>query len=453
MHERFHYQTLEELSARVAELGLDVPFQRDLSPLFRKVEVYDQTLPNALAVHPMEGCDGTADGKPDELTVRRYLRFARGGAGLLWFEATAVTWAGRANPRQLWASRENTRALAELREGALKAAREVFGPDHEPLCVLQLTHSGRYSKPDGTPRPIIAQHNPFLDPRAGIGPDYPVITDDELERLEDEYVAAAKVAAEAGYRVIDVKSCHRYLISELLGSHSREGRYGGSFENRTRFQLNIIDKIRAELGDRLQIAVRLNTWDGLPYPYGWGVGRETEGADAGPLPVDLTEPQRLLGVLSRRGVRLVSLSLANPYANAFFNRPFDLPPVDLPVPEENPLVGVERLFMVARELQAAHPEVAVVGAGYSWLRQYFPNAAAANLARGAQKLAGVGREAFAYPDFAKDLMEKGGLDPRKACTACSKCTDIMRNGGRTGCVTRDGGVYIPIYKECVRAKA
>lgn len=453
MHEKFHYKTLEELVARVAELRLDVPFQRDLTPLARKVEVYGQTLPNALAVHPMEGCDGTADGKPGELTIRRYLRFARGGAGLLWFEATAVTWAGRANPRQLWASRENTKALAELREGALKAAREVFGPAHEPLCVLQLTHSGRYSKPDGTPRPIIAQHNPFLDPRVGIGPDYPVISDDELERLEDEYVAAAQVAAEAGYRVVDVKSCHRYLISELLGSHVREGRYGGSFANRTRFQLNIIDKIRAELGDRLQIAVRLNTWDGLPYPYGWGVGRETERADAGPLPVDLTEPQRLLGELSQRGVRLVSLSLANPYANAFFNRPFDLPPVDLPVPEEHPLVGVERLFRVARELQTAHPEVTVVGAGYSWLRQFFPHAAAANLARGAQKLAGVGREAFAYPDFARDLLEKGELNPRKVCTACSKCTDIMRHGGRTGCVTRDGEVYLPIYKECVRPKA
>lgn len=449
MHEKFHYRTLEDLQAEVGRLGLEIAFQQDLSPLHREVEVYGHTLPNALGIHPMEGCDGTADGKPDELTFRRYERFARGGAGLLWFEATAVAWAGRANPRQLWASPENVSELARLRETALRAAKEVHGPGHEPLCVLQLTHSGRYSKPDGTPRPIIAQHNPWLDQKQGIAPDYPVISDDELERLEDEYVKAARVAVEAGFRVIDVKSCHRYLISELLGAHARPGKYGGPFENRTRFQVNVIDKIRAELGESLQIAMRLNTWDGLPFPYGWGVNPETEGAEPGSLPVDLAEPKRLLGELVKRGVRLVNLSLGNPYYNAHLTRPYDTPAVGLTLPAEHPLEGVARAFRVARELSAAYPELVAVGAGYSWLRQFFPFAAAANLARGAQKIAGVGREAFAYPDFARDLLEKGAMDAKKVCLACSKCTDIMRDGGRTGCAVRDAQLYLPIWREGV----
>jgi 2,4-dienoyl-CoA reductase-like NADH-dependent reductase (Old Yellow Enzyme family) len=447
MHERFHYRTLEELQAEVTRRGLGISFQQDLSPLGRKVEVYGHTLPNSLGIHPMEGCDGTADGKPDELTFRRYERFARGGAGLLWFEATAVAFAGRANPRQLFASPENTGDLARLRETAVKAAQETFGAGHEPLCVLQLTHSGRYSKPEGTPKPIIAQHNPWLDAKQGIPADYPVITDDELERLEDEYVKAARVAVAAGYRVIDLKSCHRYLVSELLGAHARPGKYGGPFENRTRFQLNIIDKIRAAVGKDLEIAVRLNTWDGLPYPYGWGVSPATEGQEPGPLPVDLTDPTRLLGELSQRGVRLVSLSIANPYYNAHLTRPYDTPAAGLSIPEEHPLEGVARIFGVTRELQASHPELTIVGAGYSWLRQFFPLTAAANLATGTQKIAGVGREAFAYPDFARDLLEKGALDSRKVCIACSKCTDIMRDGGRTGCVVRDAQLYLPIWQE------
>jgi 2,4-dienoyl-CoA reductase-like NADH-dependent reductase (Old Yellow Enzyme family) len=450
MHERFHYRSLEELEAAVAQLGLDITFDRDLTPLGHPVEIYGHRTPNSLAIHPMEGCDGTADGKPDELTFRRYQRFGAGGAGLLWFEATAVAQEGRANPRQLYASPDNVTALARLREAALRAAKEAMGPDHEPLCVLQLTHSGRYSKPEGTPKPVIAQHNPWLDPRVGIGPDYPVITDDELERLEDRYVEAARVAAAAGFHVVDIKSCHRYLISELLGSHLREGRYGGSFENRTRFLLNIIDKIRSELGGDVQIALRMNTWDGLPYPYGWGVSRDTEGQEPGSLPVELSEPDRLLGELSRRGVRLASLSLANPYHIPYLTRPYDNPPNGLPIPEEHPLVGVARAFRNARELKARHPEITTIGTAYSWLRQFLGNAAAANLRLGHQNIAAVGREDFAYPTFARDLLEKGALDPAKVCIACSKCTDIMRTGGRAGCVVKDSQVYLPIYQEGVR---
>ncbi len=452
MHQRFHYQSLTELEAEIEKLDLPIRLDRDLAPLKRQVEIYHLKTPNALGIHPMEGCDGTPDGRPDDLTIRRYERFAAGGAGLIWFEATAVTFEGRANPRQLWARPENTGALAALLERARQKARATLGANHEFVPVLQLTHSGRYSKPAGKSRPIIAQHNPFLDPKVGIDSTYPLISDDELEKLEDQYVEAAKTAAAAGFPLVDLKCCHRYLLSELLGSHIRPGRYGGSFENRTRFLLNIIGKIQAELGNKIAITLRLNAWDALPYPYGWGVGPATEGSEPGPLPVDLTEPKRLLTELYRRGIRFVSISVANPYYNPHFNRPYDLPAHGMIPPEEHPLAGVARIFTATRELKKACPDVKIMATGYSWLRQFAANAAAANLRSGTQDIAGFGREAFAYPDFAKDVLEKGSMDPAKVCIACSKCTDIMRDGGKTGCVIRDGDIYLGIYQAGIRSR-
>lgn len=453
MHTRFHYDSLEELESEVADLNLPLIFDRDLAPLSRKVKVLGFETPNSLGIHPMEGCDGTADGKPGELTFRRYQRFAAGGAGLIWFEATAVVPEGRANPRQLLAVKANTGALADLLQKATEAGIANFGTGHRFLPVIQLTHSGRYSKPEGKPRPIIAQHNPFLDPGMGIDSTYPVITDDELERLEDEYVRAAGVAYEAGFPIVDIKACHRYLISELLGSHLRSGRYGGSFENRTRFLLNIVAKIKDKYGDNLKIATRLNVWDAMPYPYGWGVGRETEGQEPGPLQPDLTEIKRLLKELILKGVGLVNITLGNPYYNPHFNRPYDQPAFGLKLPEEHPLVGVARMFTMVSELQQTYPEVVFMGTGYSWLRQFAGNAAAANLRLGRHQIAGFGREAFAYPDFARDLLEKGELNRDKLCIACSKCTDIMRNNGMTGCVVRDASVYAPIYRQSVKQRA
>ena len=452
MHQRFSYQTLEELQATVERLKLPLVLQQDLSPLQNKVAIYHLETPNALAIQPMEGCDGTADGKPGELTYRRYQRFASGGAGLIWFEATAVNQEGRANPRQLLASTANTKDLAQLLESSLQAARKTFGNNYDFVPVIQLTHSGRYSKPDGKSRPIIAQHNPYLDPKNGIGPEYPVISDDQLEKLEDDYVRAAGVALDAGFPIVDVKCCHRYLLSELLGSHLREGRYGGSFTNRVRFLLNVVDKIHSQYGNSLKVAVRLNVWDGLPYPYGWGVTKNTEGMEPGSMPMDFTEPKLLLGELKQRGVKLINVSLGNPYYNPHLNRPYDTPSLGIAPANEHPLVSAARMFSAAAELQKAYPEMVIMGSGYSWFRHLLGYVAAGHLGNNLQKIAGVGREAFAYPEFARDLLEQGEMAPEKVCISCSKCTDIMRHGGTPGCVIRDSGVYLPIYQKLVKNK-
>ncbi len=439
-HERFRFHSIDELLERAQALGLNIPAQEDVSILAQTVAIGDKKTPNALAIHPMEGCDGTADGRPDELTIRRYERFARGGAGLLWFEATAVMPEARANPRQLYIQRENASSFRSLLEDALAAGRAVNGAQYDPFTTLQLTHSGRYSRPLDKPAPIIAHRDGVLDQVMGISPEQPLISDDELDLLQDRYVKAARLAYECGFDGIDIKSCHRYLISELLAAHTRPGRYGGSFENRTRLLRETVARIRAEVPE-LAITIRMNVYDGHPFPWGWGVDQDD------PAVPDLREPLCLIGILKEMGVSLINVTAGNPYFTPHINRPFDRNVVGGSLPDEHPLMGVARLIDLARQIKQAHPDIVVVGTGYSWLRHLMGPVAAGVVAQGWADMIGLGRGAFAYPDFARDLLIKGELDPRKACITCSSCTQIMRDHGCSGCVPLDREVYGPIYAE------
>lgn len=437
-HEKFRFRSLDELADRAASLGVEIPLSTDLTPLARPLRIGPCETPNRLAVHPMEGCDGTADGRPGELTIRRYERFARGGAGLLWYEATAVVPEARANPRQLLLTADTAPAFERMLERAREVAGEARG--HRPVAVLQLTHSGRYSRPVDRRAPIIAFHDPYLDPTTGVTPDQEPVTDDYLEALEERFAAAAALAYQVGFDGVDVKSCHRYLGSELLAGHTRPGRYGGSFENRTRFLLDVVDRIRRRLPPERFVAVRLNVYDGHPYPYGFGVDPDDVGRP------DLLEPIRLARLLAERGVALVNVTAGNPYYSPHVNRPYDLPIHGGYVPPEHPLVGVARIVGLSRQVRRAVPGLAIVGTGFSWLRHFLGYAMAGAVGQGWCDLAGLGRGAFAHPDFARDLLETGRLDPKKVCATCSRCTQIMRDGGMTGCVLRDRDVYLPIYQ-------
>ena len=436
--ERFGWKSTDELGKLAGELSVAIPTSNDVSVLAEPVQVGGIEIPNSLAIHPMEGCDGDAEGRPDELTIRRYDRFAAGGAGLIWAEAIAVTPEGRANPRQLWLHEANVDAFAALVARIRRTAEDARG--RRPMLVAQLTHSGRYARPGSERHPIIVQHDPHRDGHMGLDPGWPVATDDYLDELRDVYVSAARLAFEAGFDAVDIKACHGYLVGELLCSHRREGRYGGPFENRTRFLLDVIDRIHSALGGDRMVVTRLGVFDAVPYPYGWGVDR----ADC--TRPDLTEPKRLVGLLAERGVPMINVTLASPYYNPHIGRPFDRNVAGGYEPPEHPLVGVCRAIDLAGSIQKEFPGVAIVGTGYSWLQTLFPNVAAAVKMNGLAALVGAGRLAFAYPDFAADILERGRLDANKVCIACSGCTQIMRDGGRTGCVVRDRDVYGPILK-------
>lgn len=438
-HERFSYHSIDELKEKVKALGLDIPFSDDFSILASPIQFGTGVVPNRLCCHPMEGCDGLENGAPSPLTYRRYRRFGGGGAGLIWFEATAVLAQGRANPRQLWIHQDTAADFKTLVDQTRQAAFESMG--HDPFLVLQLTHSGRYSRPVDKPTPIIAHHSEILDPRHNLPPDYPLISDEEIDQLRHRYVEAARWAREAGFNAVDIKSCHRYLISELLASHTRENsRYGGPYENRVRFLLEVIDSIKKALPG-FEVTSRLNVYDAIAYPYGWGVDKNDYQTP------DLTEPLQLIGQLQDAGYHGLNITIANPYFNPHYGRPFDRPIIGGYTPSEHPLEGVERMIRLTREVKDHYPDLVIVGTGYSWLRQYVPYVAAATVRQGWTSIVGLGRGAFAYPDFAKDILRQGKMDPLKVCVSCSSCTQIMRDHGRAGCVIRDSDVYTDIYME------
>lgn len=463
----FRYRSLDDLRADVERLGLDIPLESELQAVWNPVLVGSRRLGNSLAIHPMEGCDGTPDGRPDELTFRRWERFGAGGAKLIWGEATAVVPEGRANPRQLWLTQENLAEFARLVDRTRSVHRQTFGRDDDLLVGLQLTHSGRWSYQ----APMIAVHNPVVDARTYLDPkktrpipeDYPVISDDYLEALEDRFVEAARLAHRAGFDFVDIKQCHTYLFGELLGARRRKGNYGGSWENRTRLIRNVVGKIKDAVPD-LMVASRINSFDGIPFvvdpatgagrpvehpvPYldGFGVNPEI------PLEMDLEEPKALVGLLASLGVELINVSMGSPYYNPHYGRPLEKPPIDAYDPPEHPLIGVARHFRAAEEILRAHPRTVIVGTGYSWLRHFLLNAAEGNLRRNRVHIVGAGRGALAYPDFVRNAMETGSMAASKSCLAVSFCTTLMRSKDHplgqypTGCVPRDP-VYAEIYRE------
>ncbi len=462
----FHFKTLDDLRRQVKRLNLTMPFEDSLQMLVSPVTLpQGWRLGNAMIIHPMEGCDGSLQGLPDELTRRRYQRFATGGAKLIWAEATAVTADGRANPRQLWLHDRSFDAFSRLVDDMRRWHRQRFGTDDDLRIGLQLTHSGRWSHP----KPVIAVRDPFLDRVTAIRrngreiplpENYPIISDDELEALEDEFVKAAQLAYRAGFDFIDLKQCHTYLLNELLGVRTRPGRYGGDWQNRIRFITNVVRKIRDRVPS-LQIASRVNLFDGFP-PMANADATDPPGIRNGfgidpahPGRIDLSEPIALIQTLAEMGVRLFNVTLGSPYFAPHLGRPFEKPAPDMRPSPEHPLIGVDRHFRLATEVKRALPQVTLVGTGYSYLRQFFPHAAEANLRRQRIDLVGLGRMALAYPDFAADLMEKGRLDPRRVCLTVSFCTALMRRKDNalgqypTGCVPRDP-LYARLYRSLPR---
>ena len=436
-HKRFHLRDLDALRGELDALGIELPIEEDLSILGEQVSIADRRTPNRFVIQPMEGFDSTSDGAPGELSFRRYGRYTTGGSGLIWFEATAVLHEARSNPRQLALHAGNVDAYARLVEATRRDARAAFG--HDLIAVIQLTHSGRYSKPTGVPRPMIAHHSAVLDPKHALGPDYPLVSDEYLDRLQDVYVEAATLAHRAGFDGVDIKACHRYLVSELLASHTREGKYGGSLENRSRFLREVVGKVRDAVPGLL-VTTRINVYDAIPYPYGFGVSREDYRVP------DLTEPIEVIRQLRRLGIPLVNATIGNPYYNPHYGRPYDRPIVGVDPPDEHPLAGVARLIDVARQIQQAFPDLPVVATGYSWLRHLMPYVAAGVIRSGWAALIGQGRSAFAYPDAARDILTEGRMKPEKACVSCSGCSQIMRDGTMTGCVVRDREIYGEQYK-------
>jgi NADPH2 dehydrogenase len=431
------------VEAEVRRLGVPIRFEPDIRVALTPTTIAGRTMGNRLVIHPMEGCDGTLDGAPDELTIRRWARFGAGGAKMLWGEAVAIDPEFRANSRQLLMSDRTLSALEQL----VALARKTHGDASDFLIGLQLTHSGRWSYPT----PVVMFHDPALRNNGRI------ITDDELDRLQDRYVAAAVRTRDIGCDFVDIKQCHRYLLSEMLAARTRPGKYGGSLENRTRFVRDVLRRIAAEAPDLIR-GTRMNFFDGVPFAKNptTGIGEPVPGATENYLEPD--EAVAALRLFEEAGLQLVNATAGCPYYNPHVGRPADREPPDGYGAPEPGFTGVARHFALAEAAHRACPALPVVGTGYSYLRHYAMEAGEANLRDDRVTLVGLGRGAIAYPDFARDVT----MDKRKACYTVSYCTTLMRAKGNelgqyaTGCVPRDpiyAKLLQDIQKEAKRAAA
>lgn len=451
-------KTVAALRARLTELGLELPIDEQIltaeqgSPLAQPMQVGRLTVGNRWCIHPMEGWDANRDGSPSELTLRRWKHFGLSGAKLIWGgEAAAVQPDGRANPNQTLATPENKRGLAQLLETLHAAHREAFGALDGLAVGLQLTHSGRFCRPnDKRLEPQIAYHHPLLDAKFGIAPDdnSVVWTDDDLERLIDNYVQAAGLARDVGFQFVDVKACHGYLLHEFLSAYTRPGRFGGDLDGRTRVLTTIISRIRETYPD-LEVVVRISIFDTLPYktsreigqpmeyehllPYRWGFGVDEHD----PLKMDLREPIELLRRLQALGVSAVNLSCGSPYYNPHIQRPAIFPPSDGYQPPEDPLVGVVRQIQATRECKQALPSLPMVGTGYTYLQEYVPHVAQAVVRAGWVDSVGLGRMVLSYPNLPAETLQQGVTARKRICRTFSDCTTAPRNGMVSGCYPLD----------------
>lgn len=456
------FKTAEALRTHLVAIGADLPLDEALesgaeAPLAQSRQLGDFTIGNRFCIHPMEGWDGTLDGRPTALTTRRWQRFGQSGAKLIWGgEAVAVQHDGRANPNQLMINEANLDSLAELR-GELVSHHEMHcGSSDDLLVGLQLTHSGRFARPDPDQKikPRILYRHPVLDEKFGLAADHPLLSDDEIREIIANLVQAAVWAQQIGFRFVDVKHCHGYLGHEFLTAFERPGPYGGSFENRTRFLREVVAGI-GEQAPGLEIGVRLSAFDWVPFKTGEGgpgvAAREGEypyafGGDGSGTGMDLTEPVAFISLLQELGVRLLNLTAGSPYYVPHIQRPALFPPSDGYLPPEDPLLGVARQIEITARLKQQFPEMLMVGTGYSYLQEWLPHVAQAVVREGKADFVGLGRMVLSYPQLPADVLAGRTMQRKLFCRTFSDCTTAPRNGVVSGCYPLD-----PYYKEMPEA--
>lgn len=440
-HERFHYKSIDEVRAKVKELGLHLPFAADTHILAEPLTVKNITFPNRLGIAPMEGADSAPDGRPSEYTTRRYVREAEGGSAVIWFEAISIVEEGRSSQTQLLLTKDTLESYKELTEKVKEAGRKANG--YAPYLVMQANHSGRYSNPGNRPAPLIAYRNPMLEEYRPAD-DSCIVSDDYLKSLEEKFGEAAKLAKEAGFDAVDIKSCHGYLVTELTSAYHRPGQYGGSYENRTRLLKNGIRAAKVYENDNFMVTCRLGIYDGYPYPYGFGVNPESG------LSPDLTEPVRLVRQLHEEyGLGLVNLTMGNPYASTHVTRPYDAGKY---LPDEHPFVGIDRMINGIGAVKKAVPGMCIFASAPSYLRQYADLYTAGAVEAGLCDGMLFGRMAFADPDFANEIVKNGRIDAGRVCMTCGMCGDLIRAHKPTGCVVRDAETFRPFYQEFLETK-
>lgn len=383
--------------------------------LYEPTLLAGRTVPNRLVAQAMEACDGTRQGEPSERTLARYEALARGGWGIVFVEATSVTPAAVARLQGLVLSEDTAPRFEEL-------VRRFRAANPEALLLLQITHSGPNSHP-ATDRTTVC-------PEAGEG--LRLLAADEIAAIRDQFVEAALLAERIGFDGIDYKLCHGYLGNDLLRpANTRDDRWGGSFENRTRFLREGIAAIQARrASEQFILGARITFYERRSGGFGTA-GPDTAARDRG-------EPLALIRLMDRLAMDYVNLSGSGAV-------PKDASEL-LPEERRCAILWYERLAteLIRREGLSLR----VMGTGYSALREDAAPVACRRLGAGHADLIGFGRQTLADPDYPIKLRGKSGqhgTTPIGYCVDCGACADLMLNHRNSGCVRRNR-YYRDLYR-------
>lgn len=449
------FKTAAEFGEHLRSLNLGLDLVAETKPahasqLGEKVNHNNRTIGNRWAILPMEGWDCMPDGNPSDLTARRWIRFAESGAKLIYgTEAAAVMEEGRSNTRQLMMTEQTYDAMAAMYEKMLHAHSAKFGTADDLYIGLQLTHSGRYAHPydDKVLASRTAYAHPLLDKKFHNDKSN-VVSDDDICRIIEKFIEAAKLSYKAGFQFVDIKHAHGYLGHELLSAVERPGKFGGSLENRTRFFREIAQGIAANVPG-LEISMRLSfadffpwqrlengegvpmEWEaGKPYPYAFGGDRTGRG-------MDFTETVEFVKMAQKCGVSLICGTIGSPYYNPHIQRPAAYAVSDGYLPPEDPLINVARHIKAAAAIKKACPDVKIVGSGYTYLQEYLPNVGEWVLANNMADFVGIGRMVLSYPGMCEDNLAGREMNKRLVCRTFGDCTSAPRNGMISGCFPLD----------------
>jgi 2,4-dienoyl-CoA reductase-like NADH-dependent reductase (Old Yellow Enzyme family) len=401
----------------------------DAEMLSSPIQIGKKIAPNRIVNQPMECNDGDASGNPTELTLRRYRNLAEGGAGIIVIESLTLTYESRARKNQLKISEENAKGLERL----IKEMKEVNG---KSLVLFQINHSGRIS---GAAFSKVVSLYPAGDPSIHL------LTEEEIEEIGEKFVKASVIAKQVGADGIDFKHCHGYLCGEMLRpANIRQDRFGGDFENRTRFFRETTRKIKQAVGgDNFLLGVRYSFYEGIPG--GFGTSGFEEVAE------DFFEPLRFAKMIEELGMNYINVSAGIPAITPEIVRP-----------TKNYPEGVYRHFGWAKAVKNL-VKIPVIGSGYSYLRdgknnlkepdsskKSFLYYAEKNLKDGYVDLVGIGRQSLADPLFAKKFLS-GDMDKVNFCTACGGCSILLRSQKQVGCTVYNK-YYKGVLKETVKSQ-
>jgi len=394
----------------------------DTKFLNERLAVGPKVAPNRLVNQPMECNDADPNGDPSELTRKRYRMLAEGRAGIIHIESASIMPGSLARKNQLLFGPKNRAGLSRLVE-------EMKSINDKSLIITQLNHSGAVSEPFSE----VVSYYPVANREVRI------LTDQDIEEIRDHFIESAKLSHSIGADGIDLKMCHGYLGGQLLRpANTKDGRYGGSFENRSRFFREVAEGIRTELSDKdFVLGTRFSFYEAIPG--GFGTGGPTEVVE------DPAEPLAFCRLAEELGFHFLNVSGGIPVMTAEVTRPTKGYPQ-----------GVYRQFGWAARVKEA-VGLPVIGSAYSYLRDGRANLAGTdgekrsllywacnNIAEGRADMVGIGRQSLADPLFAKKALA-GDLKEIRYCLACGGCSSLLVNQGRVGCSAHD-----PFYKEELR---